>query len=325
MEKKKILVNNILPEKGLGDLFTHFDVIAPKETRFTKEEVIELIPECHGLLSAAFKVSKEIIDTGTKLEIISNFGAGYDNVDIKYATEKGIMVTNIPNTVTQSTAELTLGLIISLLRRVIEGDRRLRAKDRQAWGGPTHFLGDVLAGKTLGIIGMGRIGLTVAKLAQTFGMNVVYQKRTPYTPEGEIQLNLKYMQLDELIQNADVISLHCPLTPETSHLINAEKLKAMKPSAYLINTARGPVVEEHALLEALKAGEIKGAALDVFEFEPKIAEELLSLDNIILTPHIGSSTLETRTDMTKACVKHLVDYFSGKTPTHVVNPSVIKK
>ncbi|KJS81674.1 MAG: hypothetical protein JM58_16515 [Peptococcaceae bacterium BICA1-8] len=325
MGKKKILINYILPEKGLEELYNNFDVIAPKEGRFSTEEILKLIPQCHGLLSVAFKVNKEIIDAGIKLEIISNFGAGFDNVDVKYATEKGIMVTNIPNTVTQATAELTLGLIISLLRRVIEGDRRLRAKDRQAWGGPTHFLGDVLTNKTLGIVGMGRIGLRTAKLAQAFGMKVVYQKRTPYSPKEEAELNIKYMPLDELIQKADVISVHCPLTPETHHLINEKRLKAMKPSAYLINTARGPVVEEKALLEALKAGEIKGAALDVFEFEPKVAEGLLSLDNIVITPHIGSSTLETRTDMTRECAKHLIDHFNGKMPTHVVNPEYKKE
>jgi len=325
VERKKILVNNILPKNGLAELYNYFDVIVPKETRFTKEEVIELIPDCHGFLSAAFRVNKEIIDAGTKLEIISNFGAGFDNVDVKYAAEKGIMVTNIPDTVTQSTAELTLGLVISLLRRVIEGDRRLRAKDRQAWGGPTHFLGDGLNDKTLGIVGMGRIGLRTAKLAQDFGMKVVYQKRTPYSPEEEAELNIKYMSLDELLQNADVVSIHCPLTPDTHHLINEERLKTMKPSAYLVNTARGPVVDEKALLEALKAGEIKGAALDVFEFEPKVAEGLLSLNNIVLTPHIGSSTLETRTDMTRECAKHLIDYFNGKTPTHVVNPEYKKE
>jgi D-3-phosphoglycerate dehydrogenase len=324
VKKKTILVNNLLPEKGLEELYAHFNVIAPKEKKFTKEEIIEHIPECHGLLSSFLIVDKGIIDAGKSLEIISNFGAGYNNVDVNYATERGIMVTNIPDTVTYSTAELTLGLMISLLRRVVEGDRLLRAKDRQAWGGPTHFMGQNLAGKTLGIIGMGRIGLAVARLAQGFGMNIVYQKRTPYPPEIEMQLNIKYMPLGELVQKADVISLHCPLTPETHHLINREILKAMKSTAYLINTARGPVVEENALLEALKGGEIRGAALDVFEFEPKISEELLTLSNVVLTPHIGSSTLETRTDMTKACVKHLIDYFSGQTPTHVVNPSFSK-
>lgn len=325
MEKKKILLNKMLPEKGLEDLYEHFEVITPADGRFPKEEVIKHIPECHGFLSFGLKVSKEIIDAGTKLEIISNFGAGYDNVDINYATEKGIMVTNIPDNVTQATAELTMGLIISLLRRIVEGDIRLRAKEREAWGDPNFFFADNLAGKTLGIVGMGRIGLAVAKLAQAFGMKIVYNKRKPYPPEVEIQFNLKYMGLDELLAHADVISLHCPLTPETNHLINNNRLKAMKPTAYLINTARGPVVEEKALIEALKSGEIKGAALDVFEFEPKISEELLTLKNVVLTPHIGSATLETRTEMTKACVKHLIDYFSGKTPTHVVNPSVIKE
>lgn len=324
MTKKKILVNNLLPPKGLEDLYSHFDVIAPKDVKFSREQILTLIPQCHGLLSAAFKVDKEIIDRAENLEIISNFGAGYDNVDIDYATQKGIIVTNIPETVTQSTAELTLGLIIALLRRMVEGDRRLRAKIHNAWG-PTDFLGDVLAGKTLGIVGMGRIGLSVSKLAQAFGMNVVYHKRSPYSKSQEDNLNIKYLPLEELFQNSDVISLHCPLTPETYHLINEESLKAMKPTAYLINTARGPVIDENALLKALKTGEIKGAALDVFEFEPKVTEGLLSLDNVVLTPHIGSSTLETRTDMTKACVKHLIDYFSGKRPTHIVNPEAFNK
>ena len=172
------------------------------------------------------------------------------------------MVTNIPDTVTQPTAELTLGLIISLLRRIVEGIESFGPKSVKL-GDPNFFFADSLAGKTLGIVGMGRIGLAVAKLAQAFGMRIVYHKRTPYPPEIEIQYDLKYMDLDELLAHADVISLHCPLTPETHHLIDAERLKIMKSTAYLINTARGPVVEEKALLEALKAGTIKGATLDV--------------------------------------------------------------
>ncbi|NLT94301.1 MAG: hypothetical protein GXW85_02020 [Clostridia bacterium] len=323
MEKKKILLNKMLPEKGLKELYEHFEVIAPKEGRFSKEEVINLISDCHGFLPQAFKVNKEVIDAGKKLEIISNFGAGFDNVDVEYATQKGIMVTNIPDTVTQATAELTMGLIISLLRRIVEGDLKLRAKDRGAWGDPNFFFADNLTGKTLGIVGMGRIGLAVARLAQAFGMNVVYNKRKPYSPEIDIQFKLKYLELEELLTQADVISLHCPLTPETHHLINAARLNTMKPTAYLINTARGPVVDEKALVEALKSGTIKGAALDVFEFEPKVSEELLSFNNVVLTPHIGSATLETRPEMTRACVKHLIDYFSGKTPTHVVNPGYL--
>ncbi|MFZ5946279.1 MAG: NAD(P)-dependent oxidoreductase [Bacillota bacterium] len=322
MERKKILVNNLLPSKGLEKLYENFEVIAPEQTKFTKEEILKYIPQCQGLLSAAFKIDKDIMGAGVQLEIISNFGAGYDNVDIAYATQKGIMVTNIPNTVTQSTAELTLGLIISLLRRVVEGDRRLRPKIHHAWG-PSDFLGDTLAGKTLGIIGMGRIGLATARLAQAFGMEVVYQKRTSYSQEVEDQLSIKHLPFDELLERADVVSLHCPLTPETHHLINEKTLKAMKPSAFLINTARGPVVDEVALLAALKTGVIKGAALDVYEFEPEVTEGLLELDNVILTPHIGSSTLETRTNMTQECVKHLIDYFSGRKPTHIVNPEYI--
>lgn len=320
---KKILVNNILPQAGLTELYNHFDVIAPQEKEMTKEEILKHIPQCDGFLSAAVKVDREIIDAGKKLKIISNFGAGYDNVDVDYATAQGIMVTNIPQTVTQSTAELTLGLIISLLRRMVEGDRRLRGKIHNAWG-PSDFLGDTLEGKTLGIIGMGRIGLAVARLAQAFGMNVIYQKRNPYTKTEEEKYNIKFVELEQLLKTADVVSLHCPLTPATHHLINQDSLKTMKNSAYLVNTARGPVVDENALLQALQTGEIKGAAIDVFEFEPQVTQGLLSLNNVVLTPHIGSSTLETRTTMTRACVKHLIDFFQGKRPTHIVNPSVIK-
>lgn len=325
MERKRILINNILPREGLTDLFSLFEVIAPEDEPLSREEVLEKIPQCHGVIPAFFQVDKEILDKAENLEIISNFGAGYDNIDVEYATKKGIMVTNIPETVTEATAELTLGLILSLVRRITEGDRRLRNGNHTDWGKPTGFLGTGLAGKTLAIIGMGRIGLAVAKLAQAFGMKVVYNKRTPYSSQEENQFNIKFLPLSELIENGDIISLHCPLTPETHHLLGEKEFANMKPTSVVINTARGPVIDEKALLQALVEKQIAGAAIDVFEFEPQITQGLLEQDNVVLTPHIGSSTLETRVIMTKACVQHLLDYFSGKNPTHIVNRKILNK
>jgi len=208
------------------------------------------------------------------------------------------------------------------MRRITESDRLVRKDSFEHWGTTIAFLGTSLEGKILGIVGMGRIGMATARLAQAFGMQVIYQKRTPYPPEVEKTLNIKYAPLEELLKKADVVSLHCPLTPETRHLLGEKEFKLMKPTAVVINTARGPVIHEKALLEALEKGEIKGAALDVFEFEPEISAGLLKLDNVVLTPHIGSSTLETRTIMTQACVKHIRDFFEGKRPTHIVNPEV---
>ena len=172
---------------------------------------------------------------------------------------------------------------------------------------------------------MGRIGLAVSRLALAFGMEVVYQKRTPYPAEQEQKLNIRFLPLNQLIEKSDVITLHCPATPDTYHLFSEKQFGEMKPSAVLINTARGPVVDEKALLEALSNKTIAGAALDVFEWEPKITEGLLTLDNVVLTPHIGSSTMETRTMMTKECVKHIIDFYNGEKPTHVVNLEVLHK
>ena len=321
---KKILVNYALPSAGLTELYNNFEVISPKEGRFTREEVMELIPQCHGMLCAGFRVNQQVIDNAPLLEIISNYGAGYDHIDIPYATAKGILVTNIPDTVTKSTAEFTLALILSLARRLTEGDRRLRANVHKDWGLLSYY-GFGLEGKTLGIIGMGRIGLRVAQLAQAFGMKIIYNKRSPYSPEEEKERNITFSSVEEILQTADIVSLHCPLTPETHHLLTGKEFKMMKPTAILVNTARGAVVKEDDLVEALQKGTIAGAALDVFEFEPKITQELFNFENVVLTPHIGSATWETRIEMTLGAVEHLVDFFQGKTPTDVVNPEVLKK
>jgi glyoxylate reductase len=200
----------------------------------------------------------------------------------------------------------------------------LRARLHSEWS-PLNFSGSTLEGKTLGIIGMGRIGLRVSRLAQAFGMRVLYTKRSPYTPEIERELELNYAPLEDLLRTADVLSLHCPLTPETHHLLGEREFAMMKPSSLVINTARGPVIKESALIKALKEGLIRGVALDVFEFEPHVTEELLSLDNLIITPHIGCETWETREVMSAAFTQHFLDFFAGKRPQNIVNPQVLEK
>jgi glyoxylate reductase len=323
--KKKILVNYALPKEILGELHQHFEVIIPETGIFTRQELLELIPQCHGLVAVfQIKVDEELLNKGANLKIIASFGAGYDHIDTAYATKKGIVVVNIPVAVTNPTAELTLGLMLSLARRITEGDRRLRARLHSEWS-PLNFSGSTLEGKTLGIIGMGRIGLRVSRLAQAFGMRVLYTKRSPYTPEIERELELNYAPLEDLLRTADVLSLHCPLTPETHHLLGEREFAMMKPSSLVINTARGPVIKESALIKALKEGLIRGAALDVFEFEPHVTEELLSLDNLIITPHIGCETWETREVMSAAFTQHFLDFFAGKRPQNIVNPQVLEK
>lgn len=321
--KKKILVNYALPKEMLRSLYQHFEVIIPKSGIFTRQELLELIADCHGLVGVfQIKVDQELMDKGTNLKIIASFGAGYDNIDTSYATKKGILVTNIPAAVTAPTAELTLGLMLSLARRITEGDRRLRGKIHTDWS-PLGYYGSTLEGKTLGIIGMGRIGLRVARIAQAFNMNILYNKRKPYSPEVERELQLSYGSVEDILKNADVISLHCPLTADTRHLLGDREFAMMKSTALVINTARGPVIKETALINALKNGLIKGAAIDVFEFEPQVTEELLNLENLIITPHIGCATWETREVMSAAFTQHFIDYFQGKRPRNIVNPEVL--
>jgi glyoxylate reductase len=238
-------------------------------------------------------VDADLMDAaGPGLRVIANYAVGHDNVDLTEARRRRIVVTTTPDVLTQATAEHTLALTLALARRVVEGDRFLRRREPWIWA-PTFMLGAGLSGKTLGIVGLGRIGREVARLAESFGMRVIHTSQDSGVP------------LKELLEQADVVSLHCPLTDETRHLIDAEALARMKPSSLLINTARGPIVDERALAAALRAGRPAGAALDVFEDEPSVLPDLLELDNVVLTPHLGSATEEARTAMGMSCVEAL--------------------
>jgi glyoxylate reductase len=257
-------------------------------------------------------VGAELFDAaGPSLRIVANFGVGYDSVELAEATRRGIVVSNTPDVLTEATAELTIALMLALLRRVVEGDRLVRRRDEWALA-PTFMLGEGLAGKTLGIVGLGRIGREVARLAEAFGVRVVHTRGSgPY----------EELPLDRLLAQADVVSLHVPLTPETRHLIGAPELALMRPRAVLVNVSRGPVVDEAALVDALVEGRIAGAALDVYEHEPEVSAGLLGLRNVVLSPHLGSSTHVAREAMGMLCAGALeAVLLRDELPANAVNP-----
>ncbi|WKN43533.1 NAD(P)-dependent oxidoreductase [Tunicatimonas pelagia] len=318
---KKILVSYTLPEEGLKPLKEHFEVIYPTDKyRFSREEILDKIAEVDGYLAVNVSVDAEIIDAAAALKIIANYGVGYDSIDVDYATQQGIVVTNTPTAVTEATAETAFGLILSLLRNITYCDRKLRNGDPGfTWGMLQKHTGSSLYGKTLGIIGLGRIGQAVARRAITFGMNILYYQRNRLFDHFERLSSARYVPLEELLTQSDVVSLHTPLTESTRHLLGAAELDRMKPSAFLINTARGPVVDEQALIHRLQTGKLAGAGLDVYEEEPHIPNELLQLENVVLTPHIGTETIEARIAMAHEATLNLLTFFEGKNPPHQVN------
>ncbi len=248
---------------------------------------------------------------GPQLRCVANVGVGYDNLAVDELTECGVVVTNTPGVLTDATADLAMALLLAVTRRVGEGERLIRAGESWSWG-LDFLLGASLRGKTLGVVGMGEIGQATARRARAFGMEIAYFNRNRVAPEIEAELEARWISLPELIAQSDILTLHCPLTEQTRHLIDAEALAQMKPSAYLVNTARGPVVDEAALVEALKAGRIAGAGLDVFEHEPEVHPGLLELDNVVLLPHLGSATVETRTEMALLAARNVIEVCAGR-------------
>lgn len=295
----------------LARLFA-FDVNDAEEP-LPRGELLRRARGCAGLVTMPTdRVDEELLDAaGPGLRVVAQHAVGYDNVDVAACTRRGVLVAHTPGVLTQATAELTMALLLAVARRVVEGDRLIRRRGRWIWS-PTWMLGTGLSGKTLGIVGYGRIGRAVAGLARAFGMDVVYTSRSAGIP------------LDDLLRAADAVSLHVPLTPETRHLIDDRALALMRPTALLVNTSRGPVVDEQALARALREGRIAGAALDVFEREPEVSEELLELENVVCVPHLGSATPETREAMGMLCVEALrAVLLEGRPPAHLVNPEAL--
>ena len=277
------------------------------------EELLSRISEKQGLLSVVTDtIDRAVFEAGRNLKVLSTIAVGYNNIDVAAAREHNVVVTNTPDVLTEAAADLTWSLILSMTRRIVEGDRLTR---RGAWKGFAldFMLGTDLRDKQLGIVGFGRIGKSVAARASVFGMRVAYTSRTAGTSHlGEA------MPLDRLLSTSDVVTLHCPLTAETRHLINQTTLARMKRSAYLVNASRGPVVDEAALVWALENHLISGAALDVYEREPELHRGLLSLENVVLSPHLGSSTIETRTTMIQLAVDNIIAVLSGTPPLTAV-------
>jgi glyoxylate reductase len=319
MERTRVFVTRKIPEAGLTRLQECFDVeVSPFDRNLTPAEIIEMAAGARGLVSIATDtIDRELIDRLTDIEIIANYAVGFDNIDIEYARKKGIPVTNTPDVLTQATADIGMALVLCVARRIVEGDKLVREGGFKGFY-PMFFLGVELENKTLGIYGMGRIGQAVAKKAISFGLKVIYHDKIVHDKDS-LNFPAQYVSFEELLRESDFISIHAPLTAETRHRFTKEEFRKMKNGAYCINTARGQLVKEEDLVLALKEGWIAGAGLDVYEFEPKVHPDLITLDNVVLLPHIGSATIEVRERMSMVVADNLIAFFRGESPPNKVN------
>ncbi|RDV12703.1 D-glycerate dehydrogenase [Arthrobacter sp. RT-1] len=312
----RVVVTGRVPETALEKLRAEHDVDAwSGPESIGREELLRRVAGADAVLSLLTeRIDAELLDAaGPQLKVVANVAVGYDNIDVPACTARGIVATNTPGVLTEATADIAFGLILSATRRLGEGERLIRSGQAWKWG-MFFLLGSSLQGKTLGIVGMGGIGQATARRAKAFGMEIVYQSRSEIDPRVAAELGARRLELDELLATSDIVSLHCPYGPATHHLIGAGQFAAMKDSAYLINTARGPIVDEAALVAALRDGQIAGAGLDVFEKEPSVHPGLLELDNVVLVPHLGSATVETRTAMAMLAADNALAVLSGERP-----------
>ena len=315
--KPIVTVTNIFPQVALDKLSPEYDLKISR-TSLTKEELKQKVSNSDAVISyLTDRIDKDIIDRGTKLKIIANYGAGFNNIDVTYASKMGIWVTNTPNVLHETTADLTWAMILGIARRIVSADRYTREGKFQGWGAKLFLGGDVFK-KNLGIIGLGEIGRSVARRSIGFSMRTFYHQRSRLPEREEKELNVEYATLENILRESDSLTLHVPLTEETEYMISNDELAMMKKTAYLIHTARGKVVDDYALVAALKEGRIAGAALDVYEDEPEITEGMTELPNLILLPHIGSASFETRDKMALLVVDNIMDALAGKTPRSLV-------
>jgi glyoxylate reductase len=315
-----VLVCGNLPDDIMARISAVHDVNGhPHDHPMDRSDLLAAVTDAHGLVCMITDtIDAPLLTMATRLKMIANFGVGYNNIDVDAATARGIMVSNTPGVLTDATADLAMALILGIGRRIVEADRHTRDGKFRFWA-PFYFLGHEVSGKTLGIIGLGRIGRAVARRAAGFKMNIIYHNRRPIAPEQADRLGVRYASLNDLLETADFISLHMPLTSETHHMIGSDELVRMKSSAYLINTARGPVVDEAALVESLQQRRLAGAGLDVYEHEPALTPGLIDLPNVVLLPHVGSATLETRRRMANLAVDNLLIGLTGKLPPNCIN------
>ncbi len=330
MTKPKVFITRQIPEKGIEMIKEYYDIeVWPEYTPPPREVLLEKVKDIDALVSLLTdKVDCELLDNAPRLRIVAQYAVGFDNIDLECATKKGVYVTNTPGVLTQSVAEFTWGLILAVTRRIVEADNFVRSGEwwntKTGWH-PLMLLGMELKGKTLGIIGMGRIGRTVARIAKGFDVRILYYDVYRLPEEVEKELEAKYVDLDTLLKESDIVSVHVPLTPQTYHLIGERELKLMKKSAYIVNTARGKVIDTNALIKALEEGWIAGAGLDVFEQEPLPPDNpLTKFKNVVLAPHIASATVEARTGMAELVAKNLIAFYKGEIPPTLVNKDVVK-
>jgi glyoxylate reductase len=317
----KVVVTGKIPSGALTRLRAEHDVLAWEEsTPISREELLKRVGGADAIVSLLTeKIDEELLAAaGTQLKSVSNVAVGYNNIDVPACKTRSVLVTNTPGVLTEATADIAMSLILMTTRRLAEGERVIRAQQPWQWG-MFYMLGSSIQGRQLGIVGMGQIGAAVARRARAFGMSIAYTKRTPLDAATHKELDAKHVELDELLATSDVVSLHCPYSPETHHFMNAIQLAKMKSSAYLINTARGPVVDEAALADALQRNVIAGAGLDVFEKEPVVHEGLLGLENAVLIPHLGSATVETRAAMADLAATNALAILGGKTAPNLVS------
>lgn len=323
--EKHVFVTRMIPEPAIELLKKTCDVEVNEEDRVLKKD--ELLDKVKGkdavLCLLTDTIDDEVLKAADRCKIFANYAVGYNNIDVESATRRKIIITNTPGVLTDATGDLAWALLFAVARRVVEADAFTRQGKFKGWA-PQLFLGQDITGKTLGVIGAGRIGSNFAKKSKGFSMRILYYD-VKRDLEFEQEAKAVFVDLDTLLKESDFVSIHVPLVPETRHLIGARELSLMKKNAILINTSRGPVVDEKALVNALKEGKICGAGLDVYENEPDIEPELLNLANVVLLPHIASATYETRTKMALMAAENILAVFRGETPPNIVNPDALKK
>ncbi|MBF0304804.1 MAG: D-glycerate dehydrogenase [Alphaproteobacteria bacterium] len=316
-KKPLVFVTRKLPDAIETRMMELFDTrLNVDDAPMTKAELIEAVKIADVLVpTVTDRIDAQVLSqSGPNLRLIANFGAGVDHIDLASARQRGLTVTNTPDVLTEDTADMTMALILAVPRRLVEGERLIRTGDWAGWS-PTWMLGRRIWGKRLGIVGMGRIGQAVARRARGFGLSIHYHNRKRVHPDIEAELEATYWEsLDQMMARMDVISIHCPHTPATFHLLSARRLKLLQPHAYVVNTARGEVIDENALTRMLIRKELAGAALDVFEHEPAINPKLLQLDSVVLLPHMGSATIEGRLDMGEKVLINIKTFVDGHNP-----------
>jgi glyoxylate reductase len=327
MPKPRVYVTRLIPQAGIDLLQETCEVeINPEDRPLTRAELLARVADVDGVIGLMTdRIDAEIFEAAGALRGYANFAVGYDNIDVAEATRRRIPVSNTPGVLTLATAELAWALLFAVARRLVATDRIMRSGTWPGWG-PLQFLGLGVTGKTLGIVGAGRIGKAMALMSRGFKMRVLHTNASGREdPTLKAELGARLVSFEELLAEADFISIHTPLTPATRHLFRAETLARLKPTAILINTARGPVIKEDDLVAALRSGRIAGAGLDVYEFEPRMAEGLAELDNAVITPHIGSATTSSRTGMSLLAARNLLAMLRGERPESCLNPELYEE